>query len=232
VQLEAKGPSGLSTSLNEATTSFEAVKALAVPTPSVPAERLGEPKPSATLPQVSAKKAVLSMLVQLGLHVQKRPVPVLAAALGVALVMGLGLAGITKVLGPFGQRVPVSVIPSGGSRPHVPPVSSGAATAALPIPAPTLVVSPVAPVSAASVARAASPPSGKVRQPADPELAAAVAHLSAGHYADAASAYAPLSRRTDGSAPLRRLAELLELAASPECKPSANRKSACPEVLR
>jgi hypothetical protein len=234
VHMEVKGTAGnVSPSLSEATTSFEAIQL--PPAPSAP-ESVSPTAPEALKPPSATAKASSkkkpSLLAQLGLRVQKRPAPALAAALGVALVLGFVIAGISNLLGPSKSSIAPSASssrpPSSAPKSSSAPDASAARAAA---PAPGLVVSslPVAPASR-SPSKTATP-RGKTRPPADPELAAAVAHLSAARYGDAAAAYARLSSRPN-SQPLATLTSLLERAASDACKPSAQRKSVCPEVLR
>lgn len=168
-----------------------------------------------------------SWLVLLG-HVAKRsPLLVGAGALGSTIVLTLALVGASRLLPAAGNNHRAAF----PSRATSALATHLAAPSARPRPVPTSIgIAPTPATPLSSSAR--SPGKGSERTgsaPADPELAQAVGHLTAGRFAEAESAYQRLSARDPQNPAYAAVYRMLRESAAARCsmKPPA---SGCPEV--
>ncbi len=216
-----------SRSLNDATTAFEAIAPVARVSP--PAKALDATLISA-LPVLQPTRPARSptLIVKLGLHAKSRPFPVIGGAVAVALLVGVCMAWTARLVAPGDTRspAPTKQAPNPRASTSAPP-ATGLSTSAPPPVLSTRVAISASPSTSAIVPR----PKGPKAEPSDAEISQAVRHVSAGRYAEAASAYEHVAARAGGDV-YRALADLLARAGSAECKPSENRQPSCPEVLR
>jgi hypothetical protein len=247
-QQEPVAPAALS--LDAQTTVFETVHApINAPRPPSPEPAEARIQPSRAgsrgeLPPSGSSRTSVGWLARLGLLTKSKPVPVLAGALGVALLIGVGAANTAPPFtGPPAEKsgtAPGSKS-SAGEKSGPGSASTTGSPSSLPPSAAAPSTSAAASSSSASPPRSlvlkaagtAAPPRKRARNtPNDPELARAVGDVSAGRYREAAEAYAALASKAQDAEPYRTIASLLEKASSADCKPSSDTKPFCPEVLK
>ncbi|HKY34645.1 MAG TPA: hypothetical protein VJN18_01790 [Polyangiaceae bacterium] len=168
-------------------------------------------------------------LVLLGNAAKRSPLLVGAGALTAAVVLTLALVGASRLLpAATKHRAAASSSPTSAIAPH-PAAPSAQPTLAPPSIANSVTVAPLPAIPPSSSAAASNRAPERAGVAADPELAQAVNHLTAGRFAEAESAYLRLSSRDPQNPAYAALSRMLRESAAARCsrKPGA---SGCPEV--
>jgi hypothetical protein len=213
-------------SLDAQTTAFEALQAGRT-------EATPPPPPTPTLALTPGLEEPSDLegvgwLARLGLLTKAKPLPVMASALSLALLLGVVAANLAMLFTATAAK-PKPAAKAGASTRSSATAHGSAARPSL---APSVVSTRPLVATVGSTVPATLERRRSRGQPRHPDLARAVGDLAAGRYPEAAKAYSVVAAQSPDPEVFGAIAALLERASSADCKPSSAAKPFCPEVQK